>query len=559
MGNSGSSKNSNKNENGLTQNNRKETTKSYATHKSETLVTETSEKTRKIKIILTENSLNKTQNQLSTRTNEIILKGKTENGATETNRSLNNLLESLKGFCLMLQIKMGFHIGITCDFCNKKNFKGYRYKCLECSDYDLCDFCFERKRKNLNHSTSHAVLLLQDPCHNVNLESLVKAGLKGLNKIIADLKIVHKGVVCDLCSYENIKGIRFKCNVCLDYDLCFDCFVKKTPSKNHKNDHQMIATIKPIQLNIPYSEIALMEKLGNGSFGEVFRAEWKGKTIACKILKYSFIENLINNKSKENSLSFDLTFKAFKKETKVYRELCSPNILKCFGISNNFDIQLNTVKMVKDIDITELICLEFMSNGTLYDQIHKKKIQVSLRKKFSWCLSLISGLRCIHSKGLVHKDLKPDNIFLDNELELKIGDMGLAYNSEFANELYEINQRIYYLKEKITSKSDIFSTGLIINEIFTGKIHNKLIFFPILTPINEKSLYFTDVIMKCIDAAPENRPSAEAIEDYFSNFDEYFWKYIRDKKITYRKDSTNQYKDKVFDEIYNDFIKLKNF
>ena len=91
-----------------------------------------------------------------------------------------------------------------------------------------------------------------------------------------------------------------------------------------------------------------------------------------------------------------------------------------------------------------MICLELMDKGTLDDFIQKSYGDVSLRKRFSLCKSLISGIRRIHSKGITHKDLKPDNIFLDEELDLKIGDLGLAYSEKNSSHLENLKQVYYY-------------------------------------------------------------------------------------------------------------------
>ena len=47
------------------------------------------------------------------------------------------------------------NFGCTCDYCDKKNFTEYRYKCLICDDYDLCGKCFEERRLTKQHELSH--------------------------------------------------------------------------------------------------------------------------------------------------------------------------------------------------------------------------------------------------------------------------------------------------------------------------------------------------------------------------------------------------------------------
>lgn len=425
---------------------------------------------------------------------------------------------------LCLFKEMGCHIGVTCDSCGNSNFKGYRYKCLECPDYDLCDFCFEKKKMNKLHLISHAMLLLHNPTYGSNLEKLVQAGLKLVNKLLIEKKIIHQNINCNGCDQQNISGIRFKCDNCLDFDLCYNCFSSKKECKAHKSSHQMISILSPLNLNISFEELQFEEKLGSGSFGEVYKAKWNNK-------KRSFI--------------------SFEKEIKIYQELFSKNIIKYIGECSNVDFKMNTMGDAKDLKIKRIICLEFMDNGTLWENFYIKKKKFSLRKRFNWCLSLCSGLRRIHSKEIVHKDLKPDNIFLDNEFDLKIGDLGLAFNQEFANELASVQQIIYYPLEKTTIKSDIYSMGLIFNELFTGVMHKREVFYEIEPP----SKYFFEIISKCLEKDPEKRPSAEMIEEYFLKFDSFFWRFIKEKKISYLKNTPDDQKNNIFDEIYSRFEK----
>lgn len=300
----------------------------------------------------------------------------------------------------------------------------------------------------------------------------------------------------------------------------------------------MIVVLQPINYKIPIEEIEMKEILGKGSFGKTYKAIWKGKSIACKVLDFSF-----NEEKDEDDIEFlKQQIQSFLNEVKIYKELCSQHIIRYLGesISGNNDIG------------KKIICLELMESGTVYDVLFINKIDLSLRKRFNLCLDLISGLRRIHSKGIVHKDLKPDNIFVDKDLNLKIGDLGLAYNKKIARDLKELKQEYYYPPQEESSKyGDIYSTGLIINEIFTGIRHNK----KNLYEVDPKSNYFFDVIDRCLSKDIEKRPLAEQIEDHFLNFEGFFWNFIQKNKVVYTKNMGNKEKNDVFKRIYNEFIK----
>ena len=466
----------------------------------------------------------------------------------EQSDSMKDFLKFIETLKALAGASEGHHMGITCGFCEEKNFKGYRYKCLHCHNYDLCDLCFEKKRSSKTHSSSHPTLLLQDPTLTSKLEALVTVGLEKVNEICVQKNVMHQGIQCNSCRIENIMGIRFVCDECLNYNLCFHCFDLKKQTEKHLLSHPMVAFLSPLNYLIPYAEIEMGEKLGEGSFGKAFKGKWRGRTIACKVLDFSLIEE----RDEEDKKFLEQQIVSFKNENKIYKELCSQHIVKYIGESHFQDVEINTLGENKEIATKMVICLEFMENKTVKDKILREKVDLSLRKRFQLCLGLSAGLRRIHSKKIIHKDLKPDNIFLSKDFELKIGDLGLAYNKNMANDLKELKQELYYppTTEKMSQASDIYSTGLIMNEIFTGIRHKTETFYD----VEPKSAYFFDVVGRCLVKNPENRPLAEQIENRFLMFDEFFWKYIRTNKTVYKKNMENEGKNKVFDEIYKTFI-----
>lgn len=465
----------------------------------------------------------------------------------EQSDSMKDFLKFIETLKALAGASEGHHMGITCGFCEEKNFKGYRYKCLHCHNYDLCDLCFEKKRSSKAHSSSHPTLLLQDPTLTSKLEALVTIGLEKVNEICVQKNVVHQGIQCNSCRKEHVTGIRFVCDECLNYNLCFHCFDLKKQTEKHLMSHPMVAFLSPLNYVIPYAEIELGEKLGEGSFGKAFKGKWRGRTIACKVLDFSLLEE----RDEEDKKFLEQQILSFKNESKIYKELCSQHIVKYIGESQFQDVKINTLGESKTFATKMVICLEFMENKTVKDKIIREKVDLSLRKRFQLCLGLSSGLRRIHSKKIIHKDLKPDNIFLSKDFELKIGDLGLAYNKSIANDLIELKQELYYPPtEKMSQASDIYSTGLIINEIFTGKRHKTETFYD----VEPKSAYFFDVVGRCLVKNPENRPLAEQIENRFLMFDEFFWKFIRTNKTVYKKNMENEGKNKVFDEIYKTFI-----
>ncbi|KAF2231750.1 hypothetical protein EV356DRAFT_489744 [Viridothelium virens] len=118
----------------------------------------------------------------------------------------------------------------TCDGCEKRIF-GVRHKCLNCPDYDLCSDCVKSAQQK---HTGHRFAPLYDPLPAPRL-SVVR----------------HYGIYCDgpLCSgseYQTfITGVRYKCAVCHDFDLCANC--EALPGNPHNNTHPLIKFKTPVR------------------------------------------------------------------------------------------------------------------------------------------------------------------------------------------------------------------------------------------------------------------------------------------------------------------------
>lgn len=110
------------------------------------------------------------------------------------------------------------HAHIICDMCNANPIRGIRYKCTVCPDYDLCASCEGTGRHPADHPLIKIVKTRRTPEQEI-----------------------HSGVACDGCRQYPISGIRFKCTVCPDYDLCSTCEAKNI----HPADHNLIKIKTP--------------------------------------------------------------------------------------------------------------------------------------------------------------------------------------------------------------------------------------------------------------------------------------------------------------------------
>ncbi|KAI0828967.1 hypothetical protein BC628DRAFT_1482227 [Trametes gibbosa] len=128
-----------------------------------------------------------------------------------------------------LSSEQNVHSGVRCDHCDKRHVKGIRYKCLDCTDYDLCEACMASPNVWGNHDGTHAFF----PIH--------KAGDFVDFCIVKDKRqrsqVMHKGITCDGCENKNITGVRHKCLQCTDYDLCSVCVSDPEKRQAHNLAH----------------------------------------------------------------------------------------------------------------------------------------------------------------------------------------------------------------------------------------------------------------------------------------------------------------------------------
>ncbi|MCX6169459.1 MAG: serine/threonine protein kinase [Ignavibacteriales bacterium] len=151
----------------------------------------------------------------------------------------------------------------------------------------------------------------------------------------------------------------------------------------------------------------------------------------------------------------------FKREGKILAKLDHPNIIKVldFGMSKEFFY----------------ISFEYIEGESLRNIFKTKTL--SPEQKEHVMIQILKGLDYAHKNQIIHRDIKPENIFVDKNLNVKLGDFGLALSAEdnFVTNPYSIVGTPSYMSPeqvrgaKLTPQSDIFSTGVVLFELFTGK------------------------------------------------------------------------------------------
>ncbi len=207
----------------------------------------------------------------------------------------------------------------------------------------------------------------------------------------------------------------------------------------------------------------LKEVLGQGGMGAVYRAvdlirEAAGDEnpfVAIKLLSGSFREH-------------PHAFLTLQREAKKTQELAHPNIVTVYDFDREDDLVYLT--------------MEQLSGAPLLDVIQgKTEHTLSYKQKLNIIQQIARGLAYAHSKGIVHSDLKPANLFLSNNGHVKILDFGIsrAVNTELYQDHFDAGQlgaltMSYASPEMIRFEpphpsDDIYALGIIICELLGGK------------------------------------------------------------------------------------------
>src|SRR5215216_1033026 len=158
-----------------------------------------------------------------------------------------------------------------------------------------------------------------------------------------------------------------------------------------------------LPVNTVISHYRVLSRLGAGGMGEVYLAEDTrlGRRVALKLLPAQFI------KDEERLLRFE-------QEARAASALNHPNII--------------TIHEIGESDGTHFIATEFIEGETL--QKHLKGENFSLKTVLDIATQIASALQTAHSAGIVHRDIKPDNVMLRADGLAKILDFGIAKLSE---------------------------------------------------------------------------------------------------------------------------------
>ena len=239
--------------------------------------------------------------------------------------------------------------------------------------------------------------------------------------------------------------------------------------------------------------------LGRGGMGEVYRADdlTLGQQVALKFLPEAVAGNV-------DALA------RFRNEVRVARQVSHPNVCRMYDVG---EIEGHVFLSMEYVDGEDL--------GSLLRRIGRlpadKALEIARR--------LCAGLAAAHEKGVLHRDLKPANVMLDGRGQVLLTDFGLAglagqiEGAEVRNGTPAYMAPEQLAGHEVTAKSDIYSLGLVLYEIFTGKrpfesdtLAGLMRAREESTPVNPTTLVrdmdpaVERVILRCLESSPAYRP-----------------------------------------------------
>ena len=194
----------------------------------------------------------------------------------------------------------------------------------------------------------------------------------------------------------------------------------------------------------------IISKIGTGGMSDVYKAKdhTLGRFVAIKVLKPEFSED-VNFVTK------------FRTEAQSAAGLEHPNIVNIYDVGSENGMHY--------------IVMEYVEGITLKTYIEKKG-QLTFKETVSIAIQVARGIEAAHNKGIIHRDIKPQNIIISTEGKVKVTDFGIARAASSNTISADVMGSVHYASPEqarngfVDGKSDIYSLGIVMYEMVTGRV-----------------------------------------------------------------------------------------
>ncbi|XP_020216293.1 serine/threonine-protein kinase STY17 [Cajanus cajan] len=199
---------------------------------------------------------------------------------------------------------------------------------------------------------------------------------------------------------------------------------------------------------IDTNQLKYENKVGSGSFGDLYRGTYCSQDVAIKVLK-------------PERISTDM-LREFAQEVYIMRKIRHKNVVQFIGACTR--------------PPSLCIVTEFMSRGSLYDFLHKQRGVFKLPSLLKVAIDVSKGMNYLHQNNIIHRDLKTANLLMDENEVVKVADFGVARVQTQSGVMTAETGTYRWMAPEVIEhkpydqKADVFSFGIALWELLTGEL-----------------------------------------------------------------------------------------